>query len=845
MREDERDKLSANQLVFYRQEGKILKRRSFLKSGFAAGIAASLPRVAFLPSAAYASAEGIQDEMLTATMIWTAESVPVAIKAQGNATQIASSSDGSLPIQTPDLHSVFTREFLLDSVPAQASIRLFCYTRYRLYINGVYCGRGPSRFQNQRPEYDIREIAGALRTGKNIVAVLVHRDAPTGRIMRHEPGFAAVLHLGQGPEAKTVSTDTSWLARPDPSFGPRDAAWASIEEHIDARRDIDLTSAEFSPAGWPNSVPVGGQDFFPVWPRITPLQKEIPRDWVGTAMCSPPQLHIGEPLVLDLPEIIQGYHDIELNAEAASEIEISYLLPEGESSGKNTYLARAGAQRYMGGDTFAFNRLSIQLISGRATLVRAGAVEVRYPFERVGAFECNDSMLSRLWRICARSLELLSEDSYVDCADRERVEWTDDSPPAFDCTRVMMRGPNASGREYWGDNRLLKGLLRRIALTQQPDGQIKAHSCSERWDIHAIMEDRSCDWVVQLREYYDSSGDRALVKELWPTLRRLMQWFLQRRTERGRVLAREWEVWDDPLRYQVCDGAGLNALVYRALRDAAYLCAEIDERDDSRAYTVSAEKLQRDFNDLLWNRQEGTYDGALFGPGSKTNEQLNGKMFPGPIVDGRYHPTVQAALFALYAGIVPAERIPAVRSWVLAHLNEITGPMSHYYLFAAFYAMNQPERDRDVLNRMRAGWKEQTESPWQTTWEDLQGGSKAHMYGMVPGYFLTAYVLGARRIGPVEKRSILIEPRCGDLAWASGVAVTEFGPVEIKWSRSKQGGFTLDCATPSEIHATLRLYKVNEEEAVLIDGKPFQAKSDGRFIELSLAAGRRVIRYPG
>jgi alpha-L-rhamnosidase len=93
--------------------------------------------------------------------------------------------------------------------------------------------------------------------------------------------------------------------------------------------------------------------------------------------------------------------------------------------------------------------------------------------------------------------------------------------------------------------------LRRIALTQQPDGQLKAHSCSERFDIHAIMEDRSCDWVVQLREYHESSGDSELVRELWPTLMRLMLWYRQRRTPRGLTLAREWEVWDNPLRYEV------------------------------------------------------------------------------------------------------------------------------------------------------------------------------------------------------------------------------------------------------------------------------------------------------
>jgi hypothetical protein len=57
------------------------------------------------------------------------------------------------------------------------------------------------------------------------------------------------------------------------------------------------------------------------------------------------------------------------------------------------------------------------------------------------------------------------------------------------------------------------------------------------------MEDRSCDWVVLLREYLESSGDTELVRELWPTLTRLLDWYRKRRTDRGLVLAREWEVW--------------------------------------------------------------------------------------------------------------------------------------------------------------------------------------------------------------------------------------------------------------------------------------------------------------
>jgi len=823
-----------------------LKRRDFLKHSLAAGISASFPRVAFLAHAAAVPDSAASSPMFNAQMIWCAGTVPVPLRANGPAAEIASSTEGHPRIATPDLHAVFAREFTLDSSPNQASLRIFAYTRYRVYINGVYCGRGPSRFQNQRPEYDTRDIAHALRAGRNLIAVLVHRDAPTGRIMRHEPGFAATLSMRNGSSQQVVATDSSWLARPELSFGPRDEAWSSIQEHIDAEKAIELLDPNLSLAGWPASIPAGGPDFLPIWPRATPLQSETLRPWSAPLQRKHIDLPPAQEASFTLPEIIQGYHQLEFDADAGSEIEIQYRLPQDSDSGASSYVARQGPQAWMGGDTFAFNRLTVRLKSGRMAIKRAQAVEVRYPFQRAASFESSDPFLNRLWAICARSLELLSEDSYVDCADRERVEWTDDSPPAFDCTRVMMRGPADNGNEYWGDSRLLKALLRRIANTQQPDGQIKAHSCSERWDIHAIMEDRSCDWVVLLRDYVESSGDLALAKELWPTLTQLLAWFLERRTARGLVLAREWEVWDNPLRYQVCEGAGLNALVYRALRDAAWLGDNLLEPSAGTAFAEQANRLQADFNALLWSSAEGSYFGGLFGLGSRTSERLDGHMFTGPFVDGHYRPTAQAALFALYSGIVPAARLASVHNWLLAHLDEVKGPMSHYYLFHALYAMEAQKQDQVVLERMRAGWTPQVESPWQTAWEDLpdNGSSKAHMYGIAPGAFLTTHVLGARRAGPVTDRSILIEPRCADLAWARGVAVTEFGPVEMRWVKSADGALALDCAIPANATAVLRLYRQGTHDSITIDGQTHRAKLNGSFLQETLTPGAHKIHYP-
>ncbi len=776
--------------------------------------------------------------LASADTIWSSTSVPVPLLAGAGADAIASLAE---KVPTPDLHSVFAKEFTLGAAPSQALLHIFVFTRYRLYVNGAYVGRGPSRYQNQRPEYDTREISKLLRTGRNVLVVLAHRDAPTGRIMQHTPGFIAALEIVRDGQIQVIRTDRSWLSMPELCFGPRAQAWSSIEEHIDARKLNDWIQPDLTSSAWRPSVVVSSSGNVVFHPRSGALQTESVLPWAPGSTSLPIDLSYNTPISLHLPGIAQSYHLLEIDADEGSELEVNYCLPQGETSGRSTYVAHSGRQTYMGGDTFAFRRLELRLKSGRIRITGAAAYEVRYPFERVASFECNDPSLNQLWNICARSLEILSEDTYVDCADRERVEWTDDSPPAFDCTRVMMRGPDEADKQHWGDSRLLRGLLRRISLTQQLDGQFKAHSCSERFDIHAIMEDRSCDWVVLLRDYYESSGDGKFVRELWPALMRLMLWYRQRRTSRGLTLAREWEVWDNPLRYQVCEGAGLNAMVYRALVDASIMAKSIGKRNDSESLAQEADRLRADYNRLLWNETKGAYDGALFGPGSETRPQL-GHPFTGKISNGRFQPTAQANLFALYAGLVPPERLASARKWILAHTAEILEPMSYYYFFRMLYAMEE-QQESDVLRFMKTGWKNQVDSEWQTTWEGLgkSGGSKIHIYGMHPGYFLTAFVLGARREGPVGQRTLVIEPRLSGLEWARGICVTEFGPVEVDWNVMSSGVPQIRCVVPAGVMAKLRIRSQGKRAVVEIDGIVARTHETNGWLEVSLPAGRHSI----
>ena len=195
------------------------------------------------------------------------------------------------PATNGNLHAVFRRSFQIDSVPAQAELHLFAYTRYQLFVNGEYVGRGPNRFENRRPEYDSWDLAARLRPGTNVIAVLVHRDWPgvnprsTGqtlsRFRAHAPGFTARLAMQSAAGRETVIASGrivagvcgNGLCRSGATFlfvRARQFRCANIPGRMDVAgvcRRPDLHSRKKSHTRDPNDWPV-------LSPRTIPLLRE-------------------------------------------------------------------------------------------------------------------------------------------------------------------------------------------------------------------------------------------------------------------------------------------------------------------------------------------------------------------------------------------------------------------------------------------------------------------------------------------------------------------------------------------------------------------------------------------
>ena len=93
------------------------------------------------------------------------------------------------------------------------------------------------------------------------------------------------------------------------------------------------------------------------------------------------------------------------------------------------------------------------------------------------------------------------------------------------------------------------------------------------------------------------------------------------------------------------------------------------------------------------------------------------------------------------------------------------------------------------------------------------------------------------------KKSIVVEPRPGNLVSAHGVVVTEFGPVPVSWTRTGEGAMSVEFTAPSETTTVVRLPAGTGRHSLLVDGKVQEAKFEGPYLTLSLSAGRHTIKH--
>ena len=781
-------------------------------------------------------------------------------------------------------HSVgFRKEIELKKEPGDAKIMIFADSRYVLWINGKYIERGPCRFDPRGPQYDLVDINDHLHKGKNSIAVLVQGNVKNAignlKIMKHLPGLAAIIHTG----SQHIITDSTWrCSEKIPEQMWTDVwTWSCVLDSIDANTsDFSWQLPGFDDSKWSKAVHVSAAKWGPFKQRYIPLLKEsdlgsgtilqVKRGKrVDTTVRKlpdnlPVKFGSGDEVVVDVGKLSLTYWILSMNAEKGTEIIFTPCQDfiKGETvinyNCITRYKAREGNQSYMSTETFGFRYLNIKVVNGSFTLDSIRFISRLYPNTALAKFECSDDFLNRTWKQSSYTSEVLCEDGYVDSA--ERAEWMADvAMIQYPVSRMVISGPaEENGRLIYSDPRLMHNMLLHTAQSQMKDGRLKAHHPSDRFDLHWYIEDYSCLWVQGLRQYFENSGDSAFVREMWPVLERQMKWFLDRKNGSGLITAREFLIHlDNPMRYQVCQGATVNAFIFRALADASWLADRLGKKAVARMYSMEADSLKNAYNKFMWDGKSKSYYAAVYfpeyskgenipelkmvdieDPASKAKEWSDGNVQW--INRGEKVPaTVQAALVALNRGIVSDDHLEEAIRFLVEHCSELKNPYTHLMLFDEFYKYDQDSLDVKVLEIIRARWKSMVSrvSPGTAAEGFETQGYLCHPFGLIPAYSLPCYVLGVRKPEPVWKRTILIEPRPGDLSFAKGVALTEFGPVPVEWQKVGANSLKFRFEIPENTEAVIRFPRQGQQSKVTLNGEAAEFTEGGRFLEFRVKSG--------
>jgi len=734
------------------------------------------------------------------------------------------------------------REIDLPTDVQAARLRITADGRYRLWVNGSRVGDGPVRSAPAHLSYDDYDLASLLVPGPNALAVLVRHygtavawwQPATPLLTLGCGGLLAELAVQSAGGAVRVGTDARWRARPaHVQPGPGTGFIGSpAPEVVDLRRlphgwdrsgydDTDWTPvavlAERMPTQRRATPP---DDPFPLLgpsplPRPTRTERvparlrgrasvelsDDPAVPVGAVAASRgselldlpvPELRLaaGEAVTVDFGRMVSGRVLLRLESEPGAVLDIA-AGEELTGDGLPIVEPRRWALRVLGGGTHqeveALEPVGLryaQLASrGGSSRVQISVVESLHIRSDSATFACSDTSLTQLWQTGARTLDLCTDDAYLDCPGRERRAWLGDAYLHGLLGAVTGQSPQV----------MAHGLALH-AQAVRSDGLLPGVAAGDLAEAPITLPDYSLHWVRSLARTLAYGGDLELAVPLMPVATGICQAFERWRGSDG--LLEEVPGWlfvDWAQTERGGHTAALDLLLVLALRDLAEVADLIgDAGTAQRSRSRADHGLEAAAIRYLDPGRGLLVDAAS--PGGQRGRRVSQQTTALAVLAGAL--TGAAAKAALDAVTDPhvlrMTRWPGqAQGTAEEHLGTQQGlpagfdPEAHVVMAQPFFMhfVHQALVAAGLADRLVEScgrWLPQLDSgndSLEEYWEAAPGAaSRCHAWSATPTYDLTTHVVGLAPAAPGWSE-IVLRPALADLAWARAAVTSPYGPV--------------------------------------------------------------------
>lgn len=371
--------------------------------------------------------------------------------------------------------------------------------------------------------------------------------------------------------------------------------------------------------------------------------------------------------------------------------------------------------------------------------------------EDKASFTCNEPLIKDIWDTCAYTFHLNSREFYLDGIKRDRWVWSGDAYQSFMINRCLYDDDGITERTI-------------TALLGKPP--YKCH-------INTI-NDYSAYLIMAVWEHYFHSGNLAFLKRIYPNVKELFNFIVNRLDENGFVARRsgDWIFvdWGDldkegPICFE-------QILLWKVYGIMAKLAGVMGEED---IYSASAETLKDKINKTYWLPEKGAFIDSF--------------------VSGKNYVTRQTNVMAVLTGFVDETQKQSIICNVLQN-DSLPAIRTPYFKLYELMALCQCGKIEEAQRYITDYWGKMLSLGATTVWEEFDptksgdehlamygsafGKSLCHAWGSGPILLLTAYCAGISSDALAEN-SFTVKPSPGLYTEFTATAPVKGGTVTVEY----------------------------------------------------------------
>ena len=652
----------------------------------------------------------------------------------------------------------------------KTKIKICADTRYELYVNGKFIGRGPSSpggdFLPLKLTYSYYDEYEISDTGKVEIKAIV-TSCPTV-INEYTFGYPGLfIELSQNGQI-IAETDKSWQCR-------------ILSERLEVlKSDYTLKQNDYiEPSYIPNV-----HKMLPTMIEHLVEEKITPQDFKKL------EVKKGEKITVnyDIDKIYSAFTSISVKCNGKVKIEIvtqelngiGYIREEIITDKNITHTSQR--MNSVGEAT-----LTIENISSDVCIIDDfSLLYSHYPVKNEAYFNCSDSFINKLYNVCMHTLKICRQNIHLDSpthqepiactgdyyiqALMEYLNIYDPSLTAFDIFRTCQMLTHQKGRMFhtsyslivpmWlydycmftGDKKLLKKSKNAIECLLST---FDKYTDCENGLLEYAPDYMFVDWIV-MKDAPDPYGD---AKDMM---------------SHGKIDG--FSLHHPP---KVLGQSVLCMFYYQSLIASSKLFSLLNDEKSAKECLKKANNLKKSINKYLYDKDKNLYIGGLNTPDKvEINEWL-------PKNIERTFYLKQANVLAVLFDIAPKRHRKSILDFVVNDLRkEEMQPYFYHFLLEAIYKEGLFSKYGLKIIRTYKSIIDKCDKGLGEAWEYIKCDC-SHAWGGTPAYILKKALSGFEMIEPNYKK-IKLSPNLFDLDYANFEISTPHGNIEIKLEKGKE-----------------------------------------------------------